>query len=201
MSPPQASFIKHEVSVAASGRTAAMSGAAFGQALIAHLPALRRYARGLCGNATLADDLVQDCIERALRRADKLDSIDRLAPWLRAIVYNLFVDGVRQRKYRGAHVDMGDMENDIALSLAPHDTSDMRDFVRAAMALSPEHRHILLLVGVEGLSYRDVAEELSVPIGTVMSRLARAREKLRAALEEKPASVARSNVLPWRRRS
>ncbi len=200
MSPPLASPARHEVSVAVIQHDAAMSGRAFGQALIAQLPALRRYARGLCGNAAAADDLVQDCIERALRRAATLDDIGRIAPWLRAIVYNLFVDGVRQRRYRGVHVDMGDLENDIALSLAPQDTSDMRDFVRAAMALSAEHRQILLLVGVEGLSYRDVAEELSVPIGTVMSRLARAREKLRAALAEKPASVARGNVLPWRRR-
>jgi RNA polymerase sigma-70 factor (ECF subfamily) len=181
-----------------------MTGAenpAFGRALIAHLPALRRYARGLCGNAAMADDLVQDCIERALRRAAALESIERLAPWLRAIVYNLFVDGLRQRRYRGVHVDMGEMKNDIALSLAPQDRSEMHDFIRAAMVLSPEHRQILLLVGVEGLSYRDVAEELALPIGTVMSRLARAREKLRAALEEKPVPVKTTNVLAWKRRS
>jgi RNA polymerase sigma-70 factor (ECF subfamily) len=170
---------------------------AFGRALIAQLPALRRYATGLTGNTAAADDLVQDCIERALRRAGSLDSMDRLASWLRAILFNLFVDGVRQRRVRGTRVDMREMENDIAHSTAPQDRSAVHDFMRATMALSAEHRQILLLVGVEELSYREVAEELGVPIGTVMSRLARAREKLRAELEEKPPS----RVLRWVGRS
>jgi RNA polymerase sigma-70 factor (ECF subfamily) len=126
---------------------------------------------------------VQDCIERALRRQDGLQQADRMGAWLRAILHNVFVDGKRQLRVRGQMVDVRDMEDDLALSAPPDDRAGMQDFFRATMRLSTEHRQILLLVGVEGLSYREVAEELGVPLGTVMSRLARAREKLRALLE------------------
>ncbi len=86
------------------------------------------------------------------------------------------------------------MQDDLALSAPPEDRAGIRDFSMAMHSLSDEHRQILLLVGVEGLSYREIAEELGVPVGTVMSRLARARERLRAALE-----APESNVVPLRR--
>jgi RNA polymerase sigma-70 factor (ECF subfamily) len=126
---------------------------------------------------------VQDCIERALRRQDGLRERDRMGAWLRSILHNVFVDDLRRRRIRGTMVDVRDLENDVALSTPPEDRAEMRDVLRATMALSFEHRQILLLVGVEGLSYREVAEELGVPLGTVMSRLARARDRLRQALE------------------
>jgi RNA polymerase sigma-70 factor (ECF subfamily) len=156
---------------------------AFGVQLIAHLPALRRYAMALCGNASLADDLVQDGIERALIRATSLRESERLGPWLRSIVHNLFVDEMRRRRARGVAVDMETVANDLAMSTAPADPSVARDLARAMARLSIEHRQILVLVGVEQLSYRQIADELAVPLGTVMSRLARARAALRAALE------------------
>ena len=151
--------------------------------MIAHLPALRRYAMALCGNASLADDLVQDGIERALIRATSLRESERLGPWLRSIVHNLFVDEMRRRRARGVAVDMETVANDLAMSTAPADPSVARDLTRAMARLSIEHRQILVLVGVEQLSYRQIADELAVPLGTVMSRLARARAALRAALE------------------
>jgi RNA polymerase sigma-70 factor (ECF subfamily) len=155
----------------------------FANDLIAHLPALRRYATGLAGRAAEADDLVQDCIERALRRQDGLQQRDRMGAWLRSILHHIFIDDLRRRRLGGTMVDVRDLEDDLALSTPPADRAGMGDFYAAVMRLSLEHRQILLLVGVEGLSYREVAAELGVPIGTVMSRLARARERLREALD------------------
>jgi RNA polymerase sigma-70 factor, ECF subfamily len=156
---------------------------AFAAELIAHLPALRRYAMALCGNASLADDLVQDGIERALTRAPSLREPERMGAWLRSIVHNLFVDEVRRRRSRGTSVDVATIENDLAVSTAPSDRSISSDLARAMAGLSMEHRQILVLAGVEELSYRQIADELAVPLGTVMSRLARARAALRTALE------------------
>jgi RNA polymerase sigma-70 factor (ECF subfamily) len=156
---------------------------AFASQLIAHLPALRRYAMALCGNAALADDLVQDGIERALIRASSLREPERLGGWLRSIVHNLFVDEMRRRRSRGIPVDMAMVADDLAVSAAPADHSIPHDLPRAMAKLSIEHRQILVLAGVEQLSYRQIAEELAVPLGTVMSRLARARAALRAALD------------------
>jgi RNA polymerase sigma-70 factor (ECF subfamily) len=161
---------------------------AFADALTAELPGLRRFAVALCGDAALADDLVQDCIERALTGAHALRDAGRLGPWLRAVVRNLFIDEVRRRKIRGTGVDMQDMADDIALSV-PASGGAARDVLAAAARLSEEHRHILILAGVEELSYREMSAELAVPVGTVMSRLARARAALRALLDprERPA--------------
>jgi RNA polymerase sigma-70 factor (ECF subfamily) len=165
--------------------------ASFGQALVAQLPSLRRYAAGLAGSVAAADDLVQDCIERALRRADTLERADRLGAWLRSILHNAFLDDRRRLAGRGSRVDVDDLQNDLALVAPPEDRGEINDFVRAAMTLSTEHRQILLLVGVEGLSYRELADELGVPLGTVMSRLARARARLREALEQQPEGARR----------
>ena len=157
----------------------------FAAQLIAHLPELRRYAMAICGNPELADDLVQDGIERALSRAPSLREPERLGAWLRSIVHNLFVDELRRRRARGVRVDVADMENDLALSTAPSDHLTRNDIAKAMSGLTIEHRQILVLVGVEELTYQEMAEELGVPLGTVMSRLARARVALRAALEPK----------------
>ncbi len=170
--------------------------AIFATDLIAHLPALRRYATGLVGRAAEADDLVQDCIERALRRQDGLQQRDRMGAWLRSILHNVFVDDLRRRRVRGTMVDVRDLEDDLALSTPAADRGGMQDFYAATMQLSLEHRQVLLLVGVEGLSYREVAEELGVPMGTVMSRLARARDRLREALDAPAGGAAIVNLHP-----
>jgi RNA polymerase sigma-70 factor (ECF subfamily) len=156
----------------------------FATALIAHLPGLRRYATALAGSVNAADDLVQDCIERALTRWESLRDPQRMAGWLRSILYNLHMDEVRRRRSQGIGTDLTQMDNDTALSAPPEDRGMTIDFMRAFKQLSAEHRQILLLVGLEGLKYRQISTELDIPIGTVMSRLARAREQLRDALEE-----------------
>ena len=156
---------------------------AFAAQLIAGLPALRRYAVALCGSAALADDLVQDGIERALTRAATLQHAAHMAGWMRSIVHNLYLDELRRRRVRGEKVNVEDMSNDLALSAAPTDRGTLNDVARAMTKLTLEHRQILVLAGVEELTYREIADELSVPMGTVMSRLARARTALRALLE------------------
>jgi RNA polymerase sigma-70 factor, ECF subfamily len=151
------------------------------RALLAQLPGLRRYAAALAGNAADADDLVQDCIERALARQDTLREPESLGRWLKVILHNLYFTALRRRA--APSVPIEDFAEDVALSVPPEDRDRMRDLVRAMDALSPEHRQILLLISLEGMSYREIAETLDIPIGTVMSRLARARERLRSALE------------------
>jgi RNA polymerase sigma-70 factor (ECF subfamily) len=158
----------------------------FAAGLIAQLPALRRYATSLCGERALADDLVQDGIERALTRSTTLQQPERLGAWLRSIVHNLYLDELRRRRVRGVPVDVEDMANDLALSTAANDGGPVADVQRAMLALSVEHRQVLVLAGVEELSYREIAVELGVPMGTVMSRLARARAALRDRLEAVP---------------
>ncbi len=148
------------------------------------LPRLRRYAIALAGDVATADDLVQDCMERAWRNRGAVKDNRTLYAWLRTILHNLNIDRARLRRRRPEEVENLDAVSD---SLADKPDGDgpgaSIDIVGAMNQLAMEHRQVMLLVGLEGLSYREVADELGVPIGTVMSRLARARERLRALLE------------------
>ena len=153
----------------------------FSEALIGQLPRLRRYATALVGNAGAADDLVQDCIERALKRSSTLQDPRRMGAWLRSILHNLHIDELRRRRDIKNGIEITELDN--TLSVAPEDRGASIDFLRAFQGLSTEHKQVLLLAGVEGLNYREIGEELKIPIGTVMSRLARARERLRSAVE------------------
>ena len=165
----------------------------FADGLIVQLPALRRYATALTGSMNAADDLVQDCIERALRQSHTLQDPQRMGSWLRAILHNLFIDAVRRRRVQGTEVDIADMEQ--LISTAAPDAVHL-DFTRAVNRLSAEHRQVLLMAGLEGLSYREIAAELDMPIGTVMSRLARARERLRIILEPQASPAIAAGSLP-----
>jgi RNA polymerase sigma-70 factor (ECF subfamily) len=156
----------------------------FAAAVIAHLPRLRRYAIALVGDLSLADDLVQDCAERALRYRTTLKEEPRVFGWLRKILHNLYIDELRHRRRAGTAIDLDELANSLAQSVPSAERMSTVDFVRAMSGLSVEHRQILLLVGLEGTSYRDAAEELKIPVGTVMSRLARARTQLRALLDQ-----------------
>jgi RNA polymerase sigma factor (sigma-70 family) len=156
---------------------------AFAIRVIAQIPRLRRYATAWLRNPADADDLVQDCLERALRRQDSLQDPARLGAWLLAILHNTHLSNLRRDRRRGHPVGVESLADDLALSAPPEDRGEIRNLLRAMESLSEDHRQILLLVGLEGLSYREIAELLEVPISTVMSRLARARERLRIALE------------------
>jgi len=151
---------------------------AFRQSIQAAIPALRRYARALTRDAETADDLVQDTLVRALR-SEHLFHGEETRSWLYTILTNLNRNRLRALAHRPAHAPLGD--GDAADMAGPE--AGMRDIERALAALVPEQRAALLLVVLEGLSYREVAEVQGVPIGTVMSRLARARAQIKAYLD------------------
>jgi RNA polymerase sigma-70 factor, ECF subfamily len=157
--------------------------------MIGYLPALRRYALGLSGDRHAADDLVQDCIERALNRIETLADERKLGAWLRSILFNVFIDGRRTSRGRGEIAEEALLNELVDTATLPDARHEANEVLRAAAALAPHHRQVLLLVAAEGLSYREVAEELGIPVGTVMSRLARAREQLREVLAERPSGI------------
>jgi len=149
------------------------------------LPRLRRYAIALAGDVSTADDLVQDCIERAWKNRSAIKDERAIFAWLRAILHNVNIDRVRLRRRRPEEAESLDAVSEtLSNGAAGDELTRSMDVVRAMNRLTIEHRRVLLLIGVESLSYREVADELGVPIGTVMSRLARAREQLRALLEK-----------------
>jgi RNA polymerase sigma-70 factor (ECF subfamily) len=154
----------------------------FRQDVEAAIPPLRRYARALTRDAETADDLVQDTLVRALRSEHLFHGGDARA-WLYTILTNLNRNRLRSLSRRPVHASIG--ENDAADMAGPEAGS--RDIARALDGLVEDQRTVLLLVVLEGLTYREVAEVQGVPIGTVMSRLARARSQIKAYLDgERP---------------
>ncbi|HZT49712.1 MAG TPA: sigma-70 family RNA polymerase sigma factor [Hyphomicrobiaceae bacterium] len=149
-------------------------------AVAAEIPRLRRYARALVGDNGEADDLIQDTLERAIARLDQWRDGDSPRKWLFSILHNLHVDSLRRKSRRPPHVGLDSLG--IEQSAPPADGASGRDIDRALQLLSGEQRQVLLLVGLEGLSYAETAEVLDIPVGTVMSRLARGRGRLRALM-------------------
>jgi len=150
--------------------------------ILACIPSLRRYARGLTGDPDRADDLVQDTLERAWSRYSRWQKRGELRAWMFGIMHNHFIDGVRaagRRTDQTAPVDLPDAP----VRATQTDQLEVRDLDRCLLALPAEQREVLLLIAVEDLSYQETARILSVPIGTVMSRLSRAREKLGALMQ------------------
>ncbi len=150
------------------------------QDIVAEIPRLRRYARALTGEAVRADDLVQDTLERALGKWSLWGS-GNLRAWLFSIMHNLFVNQARSPR-------LVDYPGDEALPDLParatqNDALELRDFAHSLSRLPEEQREVVLLVALEDLSYGDTAKVLGVPVGTVMSRLSRGRERLRVLLE------------------
>jgi RNA polymerase sigma factor (sigma-70 family) len=143
------------------------------------IPALRRYARALLRDPADADDLVQDCLERAVSRWHQRRSDGDARTWLYAILHNLAVSQMRRRSRRGTHTPVEDVP-EASLSVAPRQDEALRhrDLIAALDALPEEQRSVLLLVTVEGLSYAEAARVLAIPTGTVMSRLSRARNRM-----------------------
>lgn len=148
------------------------------------IPPLRRYARGLLGDTDAADDVVQDCLEKVVANWAKRRNDDPRT-WVFTILHNLAVNRLRQKSRRGVPVDIDLVPDEAFASEATQDRNLYGKEVIAAMeGLTEEQRGILLLVSVEDLSYAEVSTVLGVPLGTVMSRLSRAREKLKHILEK-----------------
>jgi len=146
--------------------------------IVAHIPRLRRYARALAGDGHRADDLVQDTLERALAKFYLWRHGSDLRAWLFTIMHNVFINQLKAR--RELALD-GAIED--GLQSAPQsDPLELRDLDAALRLLPVEQREVLLLVGLEQLSYAEVSKALGIPAGTVMSRLSRGRERLRAVM-------------------
>lgn len=149
------------------------------QSIEAEIPRLRRYARALARDVAAADDLVQDCLARALGKLHLWQEGTDLRAWLFTILHNQYVNQVRRAVREGAAVGLSETEP--LLTRAPHQGKrlELRDLERAMAKLPEEQRAVILLVGLEGMRYEEVAEVLDVPVGTVRSRLSRGREALR----------------------
>jgi RNA polymerase sigma-70 factor, ECF subfamily len=156
--------------------------------MVALLPRLRRFARGLTGVADQADDLVQAACERAIARIEQWTPGTRLDSWMFRIVQNIWLDEKRSTKVRTGEgrIDAAEATDpELAVDGARHMEAQLTyDAVRRAIAKLPEEqRVVMMLVCVEGQTYKDAADALGIPIGTVMSRLARARLGLHKALD------------------
>lgn len=158
--------------------------------LEAHIPALKRYARSLTRDADEADDIVQTCLERAIRRFELFQRGTNLRSWLFTIMHNEFISGIRRRGRRGTSVRLDDWHGELRVDGRQEAALEMRDLTRAFKSLPGRDRQILYMVGVEGRSYENTAELLKLRTGTVKSRLFRAREKLRACMDGGVAAPA-----------
>jgi RNA polymerase sigma-70 factor (ECF subfamily) len=155
--------------------------------LVGLLPRLRRFAYGLTGSLEDGDDLVQGACERALRRLDQFQPGTRFDSWMYRIVQNLWIDQKRARQVRP---EAGMEPTDLEL----HSRLVLTSVQRAVAALPEEQRTVLLLICVEGLSYKAAAEVLEIPLGTVMSRLARARLAIGRALDGEESAATTSQA-------
>lgn len=154
----------------------------FESQLVEYIPRLRRYARALSGNTHAADDLVQDTLERALIKKSLWRTGSRLRPWLFTIMHNIYVNQIRRHS---TSPQMQELDDNI------RDTSDTPESIYFAQQLQysinmlpDDHKEIFLLVSLEGFGYEEVAGIMNIPVGTVMSRLSRTREKLRKQVSD-----------------
>lgn len=149
--------------------------------LVSWVPRLRRYARALTANRADADDLVQDTLERACARSRLWHGVADMRGWLFGIMHNLHVDGVRRP---GLHtVALDDATPEVPVAPTQDNRLAVLDLQAALERLPVEQREIMLLVALEDMSYAEVAATLGIPMGSVMSRLSRGRERLRSLME------------------
>jgi RNA polymerase sigma-70 factor (ECF subfamily) len=168
--------------------------------LVAAIPRLRRYARVLTGNPTRADDLVQDTLARAWDKRRLWQAGSDLRAWLFTIMHNVYVNQCALARREAGNISL-DSEGEygaawqVAESGNQLDRIELRELMQQMDRLPAEQREVLLLAAVEELRYEEIAAALAIPIGTVMSRLSRAREKLRRMAVEPPLALrARDGV-------
>jgi RNA polymerase sigma-70 factor (ECF subfamily) len=155
------------------------------------IPRLRRYARALTGDAMRADDLVQDTLERAWTKFALWRPGSDLRAWMFTIMHNVFINQISSARAQQEYLPLEDDALEVAVEPAQEHALDMRDLIASLGQLSTEYREVLLLVGLEDLSYEEVAKVLNIPIGTVMSRLSRGRERLRKLMAGEAATPLR----------
>jgi RNA polymerase sigma-70 factor, ECF subfamily len=149
--------------------------------VVPYIPNLRRYARALVKDRDAADDLVQDTLERAVRKFHLWRPGD-LRAWLFSIMHNVFVNQLKARRISPSM----EVDESFAGATTPGWVTDVHDLERGLACLAAEQREVVLMVSLEDMSYGEVSRALGVPIGTVMSRLSRGREKLRRYMDGEP---------------
>lgn len=152
-----------------------------GRDFVEFIPRLRRYARALTGDRSRADDLVQDTLERAMIKYHLWQQGSDLRAWLFSIMHNTFINQLRAQP-AGMTGELDDEAMSLAARPTQSDWLEVRDLQTALLRLPEEQREVLLLVGLEQMTYEESAGVLGIPMGTVMSRLSRARERLRGLL-------------------
>ena len=152
------------------------------EAVLREVPRLRRYAVALLADRSRADDLVQDTLERALSRLHLWSSGTDMRRWLFTIMHNLHVNAVRRSIRRGSELPIEDVEDRLVQAASQLDSIAVRDMSKALQLLPGDQVEVLILVALEGMAYREVAQVLDIPLGTVMSRLHRGRKALQKAL-------------------
>lgn len=152
-------------------------------ALTGCIASLRRYAMALCRNPDDADDLVQETLKRALVYIKDGRQIRDLRAYLFTVLHNVRVDDAVRARRNGHGVPLDTVDDELSAAAGQHARHEFRDFTRALGRLPDEQRTVVLLVGLEGLSYRSVSQVLGIPTGTVMSRLCRGRRALRRLMD------------------
>ncbi len=152
----------------------------------AHIPSLRRYARALVRDIVGADDLVQECLTRALAKLDLWSEGTDLRAWLFTILHNQYVNHVRHSIRTGTQSEFDDAAPQLSHPANQEKRLELRDLDRALGQLPPDQRATILLVGLEGLPYAEVGTLLGIPVGTVRSRLSRGRLALRQLMNVEP---------------
>ncbi len=169
----------------------------------AEIPKLRRYARALVRDQSSADDLVQDALTRALSKSHLWQEGTDLRAWLFTILHNQYVNHVRRGVREGISVGLSETETRLTAGPSQQARLQLRDLDRALARLPEEQRQVILLAGLEGMSYDEMAEVMDVPVGTIRSRLSRGRDALRTLMGEENRSVAAKgmNAAAFRRRA
>lgn len=170
------------------------------QGMEAAIPQLRRYARALARDAATADDLVQDCLARAIARTHLWQEGTNLRAWLFTILHNQYVNQVRRTAREGTTVEISDAEPLLAVEAIQDHQLELRDLDRALAKLPDKQRIPILLVGLEGMDYQATAALLGIPVGTVRSRISRGRDALRGLIRagvDQRAERSTPQILAW----
>ncbi len=158
------------------------------------IPALRRYARALLRDRSAADDLVQDCLERAVGRWYQRKDDGNTRAWIFTILHNLAMTRLHRALHQPRVGAMDEEAVGVAIPASQEDHLHYQDILSALSRLPDEQRTLLLLIAAEDLSYAEAAKVLNIPIGTVMSRLSRARNRLHSLLSDGPNQSSRANL-------
>jgi RNA polymerase sigma-70 factor, ECF subfamily len=165
----------------------------FTKLLETEIPRLRRYARALTRDPVRADDLVQDCLVRAIAKQHLWQPETNLRAWLFTILHNQNINDIRRSIREETKIPAEEVTPPLTVACDPTSALQIRDLERALATLAAEQRQVILLVGLEGMRYEEVAAILNIPIGTVRSRLSRGRETLRRLMDVRGKTMERPN--------